>query len=93
MKISADYVEPELVTLVSEEDDEDASDKQSNIDYDDINAIEELSESEGDDDVDNNMDAVQTNDNDPADDWCYGGYDEDTGDLIQCGRLNCKNCS
>ena len=84
-----------------EEDDEDADGRHSNVDYDDMNAIEEPSESEEDDDDDSvkddddddNMDAVETADNDLADDWCYGGYDEDTGDLIQCGKSNCKNCS
>ena len=81
-----------------EGDDEEDDDETDSVDRDDMNAIEEPSESDGEDSVKiggvdgGDMNAVEVVDNESDDGWCYGGYDENTGDFIQCGKPNCRNC-
>ena len=93
-----DYMNMVAELLDGEIDDWEGDDESNNADHDDINAIEEPSESDGEESVkiddvnDDGMKAVEVVHNESNNNWCYGGYDEETKDFTQCGKPDCRNC-
>ena len=87
-----------VAELLGDEEDDEEGNEENNADHDDINAIEEPSESDGEESVkiddvnDDGMKAVEFVHNETNNNWCYGGYDEKTKDFTQCGKPDCRNC-